>query len=205
MTEIINVIVWPLVTLIAAVIFRRGITDILRRTRKIGIKKIGLETYSAQETQDERRKKSSDDWPSLLDPTVLRDQEEFIKEDLKKQSLDAESDTACFLIRQLAATEIELWFEQAYNAIYGSQIVLLKQLNEVAGKGQSLDFVSSYFSSTKERHPNQFKDWDLERYLSFLRKHLLITNKDDNYHITTRGVGFLVWLARYGLPEDRPF
>lgn len=207
-TSLIKPVIWPVVVLVGSIVFlllfRQQIIGILGRVWKIG--RGGLEMLPLpQESHEEGRKKVVDELMGSQDSKLVQEQQELIKEDLEKRGLEVESDTARVLIKHLAQTHIELSFEQAYGSIYGTQIVLLKKLNEVAGKGQPPEFVSAYLASVKERYPDQFKDWDLERYLTFLRNHLLITIKDGNYHITVKGVDFLLWLARYGRSEDRPF
>lgn len=206
--SLIKLVIWPVVVLIGSIVFlllfRQQIVSFLGRVRKVGTG--GLETYPLpQESTEGGRKKVVDELMGSQDSQLVQEQQELIKEDLKKRGLEAESDAARVLIKHLAQTQIELSFEWAYGSIYGTQIVLLKKLNEVVGKGQPPEFVSAYLASVKERYPNQFKDWDLERYLTFLRNHLLITIKDGNYHITVKGVDFLLWLTRYGRSEDRPF
>ena len=90
-----------------------------------------------------------------------------------------------------------------YRLIFGSQIFLLKKLNEVAGQGKPIEFVATYFEHVKNLFPKQLGDWSLEQYLAFLIGRSLITTKGNIFHITNLGVEYLTWMIRNGRGEDK--
>ena len=100
---------------------------------------------------------------------------------------------------------ILLEFEQIYNLIFGTQISLLKKLNEVVGQGISEHEVQLYFSDVQENHKEEFGIWSLDQYLNFLIERTLILFKDGAYHITNLGVEYLTWMARNGKSENKWF
>lgn len=100
------------------------------------------------------------------------------------------------LIKHLAASIILLDFEQIHNLIFGSQIFLLKKLNEVAGQGKAREFLATYFGHVKTLFPEQLGGWSLEQYFGFLIGRSLITIEADTFHITNLGVEYLAWVIK---------
>lgn len=208
-TEILATLSWPhfafLTALICVLLFRAQIGNLLSRVTSID--KSGIKAQPAPEAQREEKQREAAQ--ALLDAIgtsiVLKDVEARIRKELTDRGLETHGDTANVLIRHLAATRILLEFEQVHNLIFGSQIFLLKKLNEVAGQGKSKEFVEDYFTRVQELFPEAFREWTLEQYLAFLLGRLLIVAQDGKYHITNLGVEFLTWMARNGRREDGAF
>jgi len=135
---------------------------------------------------------------------VLREVEGRIKADLEDRGLEAEGDTAKVLVKHLAATKILLEFEQIHNLIFGTQIFLLKKLNEVGGQGKNREYVIAHFEQVKELFKSNFVQWSFDQYMAFLLTRLLVTVDRDTYHITNLGVEYLTWMARTGRSENQP-
>lgn len=209
MTEILAALGWPhfafLTALVCVLLFRTQIGTLLSRITSID--KTGIKAEAAPEVQREEKQREAAQ--ALLDAIatsiVLKDVEARIRKELADRGLEAQGDTANVLIRHLAATRILLEFEQVHHLIFGSQIFLLKKLNEVAGQGKPTEFVESHFTQVQELFPDAFREWTLEQYLAFLLGRVLILAQDGKYHITNLGVEFLTWMARNGRREDGPF
>lgn len=128
-----------------------------------------------------------------------------IKTDLDEKELPYDSPTDEILIKHLAGTQIALQFETTHNLIFGSQITLLKKLNSIQPQGESKERIESYVLSVFGQFPNSFRDWNYDKYLSFLYYSVLITNSDENtIHISVRGIEYLSWIIRNGKREDNP-
>jgi hypothetical protein len=198
---------WPLVSLIFALIFifvfKKAIREFIGKIKSVG--KEGLKTESSQTTEvEEKRKQAVEELMKFGDSNVTHELESYIFKDLKQQGLNTDSDTVKVLIRHLAATQLALDFEQIYNIIFGSQIFLLRKLNEAAGTGLNIDIIKTHFKYVQGLFDEQLNNWTMEQYLSFLFRKTLITVKDNNYHITIKGVDFLVWLTKTARIENRP-
>jgi len=102
----------------------------------------------------------------------------------------------------LAATQLALDYEHIHNLIFGTQINLLKRLNEVVGQGRSGDYMANFLVEVKAIFP-ELADWTLDKYLTFLSTNNLITINEGGYHITNKGVDYLTWISRTGHSEDR--
>lgn len=205
--KLINSFGWPHVSLIFALIFifvfKKPIREFIGKIKSVG--KEGLKTESIQTLQvEEKRKQAVEELMKFGDSNVTNELENYIRQDLNRRGLDTDSDTVKVLVRHLAATQLALDFEQIYNTIFGSQIFLLRKLNEAAGIGLYYDFIKTHFERVQSQFPEELSSWNLEQYLSFLFGRLLITFKDNNYHITIKGVDFLIWLTKTSRSDNRP-
>jgi len=209
MAEIISSLGWPHVSLIFAVIFLllfwKPIAGFISRTTKIDKTGISAEKHSAPEAQREvADKKTVEELLNAVQRSIVLDETESrIRDELAEKNLDTDSDTARILIKHLAASRIVSEFEQIYNFIFGSQIILLKRLNEVAGQGASEEDIAEFYCQWQDVYKEQLGDWSLDDYLTFLKNRALITLKNGRYHITNLGVEFLSWMVRIGRSENK--
>lgn len=186
------------------VLYRQPISSLISRITKID--KEGLIAGSVPEAQREKTNPAA--VQQLLDvignSIVITDLEGRIKSELNTNGLSTNEDSVKVLIRHLAGTQLLLSFEQIHNLIFGSQISLLKKLNEVTGQGRPLTFVKNHFDHIKTLYSDEFRDWSFEQYLEFMFRRSLIISDNDQVHITNLGVEYLIWMARNGRREDNP-
>lgn len=135
---------------------------------------------------------------------VLQMTEEIVRTGLRAKGLDETGPTVDVLVRYLAGTTLLLDFEQIHSAIFGSQIYLLKRLNEVRGSGQAWEFIEDHFDKAKEQYPRVFVDWTVDRYMRYLEQTDLVLYGDERRcHITKRGLEFLQWVVNNGRLENK--
>lgn len=208
MVNIVKEAVWPVVLLLTVLsfmlLFRTQLAALISRITSID--KSGVKTSPAPESQREQQKTEAvqELLSSIGDSIVLRDIEGRIKSFLKDLGLAIEGDTIKVLIKHLAATQILLEFEQVHNLIFGSQIFLMKRLNEVTGQGQSKAMVVAHFEHVRQMFRPDLDSWSFDQYMTFLLAKSLVTVTRDVYHITNIGVEYLTWMARTGRSENRP-
>jgi hypothetical protein len=187
-------------------VFRQPISGLIKRTTKID--KGGLIAVPSPEIQREKTGNSVEAVQQLLDAVgnsiVINEQEEYIKKDLATRGLSTEGDSVKVLIKHLAGTQLLLAFERVHSLIFGSQIFLLKKLNEVAGQGRAVEFVNKHIDKVKSLYSNELGSWSNEQYLNFMYSHLLIVRHGSQIHITNLGVEYLTWIARNGRSENNP-
>ena len=207
--EIISALGWPHFAfafgLVFLLIFREQLRALLGRITSID--KTGIKTQPNPEIQREDPKNIEAAQELLLaigNTIVLQDIEGRIKNELTSRQLSVDGETTKVLIKYLAAAQVGLEFEQVQNLIFGSQIFLLKKLNEVSGQGQPSALVESHFEHVQKVFSDSFTDWSLEKYLHFLFERSLVIFQDGRYHITNLGKEYLVWIARTGRSEDKP-
>lgn len=160
---------------------------------------------STQETDKKVEKEQIEKLLAVVgDNIIISDIVSNIKSELESKGLSTDGDSVKVLIKHLAGTQLLLRFEQIHSAIFGSQIYLLKKLNESSEKGRNLDFVYHHIDHIKTLFP-ELADWDYEQYLAYLYSHLLITNgENEKVHITNLGVEYLTWLIRNGRSDNKP-
>lgn len=208
MEEIIKILSWPHFTfvfsLIFIAVFRKNIAELISRIT--GIDKSGVKASPLPEAQREDKKTEAvQELLSVVHDSVgLRNREELIKNDLTTRGLETNGDTVKVLIKHLASTKALLEFEQIHNLIFGSQIYLLKKLNEVIGQGMNKETVIAHFESVKNYH-EELKNWSFEQYMAFLKTRSLVIMDQDNYHITVFGVDYLVWIVTNGRSENKAY
>lgn len=209
MEGIIKAIGWPHLAFLFGVffvlLFRKPLFGLISRVTSID--KSGIKASQTPEAQREEQKKETVQQLLLAigDSIVLQDIEGRIKADFKAKGLETEGDTIKVLMKHLAGTTVLLEFEQIHNLIFGSQIFLLKKLNEVAGQGKPAEFIVTHFQHVQGLFPEQLGNWSIEQYLAFLLSRLLITTKGNVFHITNLGVEYLTWMVKNGKSEDKPF
>lgn len=129
--------------------------------------------------------------------------EEKIKKDLDDRGLSYTSDSEAILIRHLAVAQSNYWFERCYSFIFGSQLQLLKHLNENRSP-VNIDFIEDYFVAVKNRNPEIMPNWTAHNYINFLLDSNLLAEKDGCYQISIAGNEFLTLLARTGYSMNKP-
>lgn len=127
-------------------------------------------------------------------PTMVKQ----ISEDLLK-NIDSvpEAKRVNLLILRLAEARVDSHFERTYRLIYSSQIKMLKYLNTVYEVNR--DKAQELFQSYHSYYDNEI----FESWLKFLKKTLLIQEINNSFQITEIGKDFLVYLTKYGLPEEK--
>jgi len=206
--DIIASLSWPHVTLIFGItflfIFRSQIGGFIQRVRSVGKDGVTTDTEIISQKQDENTINILQHIE--IEKSILLDEvEKAICDDLKTRGLDNEGDSIKVLVRNLAVTKINLEHEQTYDTIFGSQIHLLKKLNENTGVGLHKDYLIAFYKTVKEDNEDAFASWELEQYLEYLSARTLITIKQGNYYITDRGQDFLIWLTKHGKPENKGY
>ena len=162
--------------------FRKPLMGLIDRTEKIG--KDGLTAGNKSKIQDDSSPTTSESVQTLLDyvgnSIVINELETNIVKDLKGKNLDSSGDTAKVLIKHLAGTQALLAFERIYSNIFGSQIQLLKRLNE---QSRDNDFALQHYNQVCENVPN-FKDSvTYDNYNNFLISNILIIKKDNSIKV----------------------
>jgi len=206
---VISSIGWPQATLLFGLIFIAAFFGPVRRfiERVQSVGKDGVTTNAVEALPNaqlaEQKKKAVEDLMRLPDSALLKELEAVILLDLRNRHLDTESDTTKVLVRHLAATQIALEYEQVHGVIFGSQIYLLKKLNEAEPVGLDLAFVERHFAHVQKLFEEQLGDWSMDKYLQFLFDRVLLRVDGNRYHITVRGNDFLMWIVRMGRSENR--
>lgn len=198
--EYLKVLVWPIITGGFIYYFRNEIRVLIKKGLNLkfpGGPEIGLGIHT-QEDQNIEQSLNPSDINKFDD--ISQKYEDQIKElGNNKQKLETE----------LINTTIYLEFERIYNAIFGSQILLLKVLKSNQGINNlfynSLDIVN-YFVNVKVNWQAELQNWTSSLYMKFLIESNLVNynSSQDKYYITDKGIAFLSYIAIRGYNETKP-
>jgi hypothetical protein len=134
-----------------------------------------------------------------LEPSVQairRDLTNIIGPDLKNQ-FEA-------LLYYSALCNVALTHERNYNAIFGSQLQLLAQMNVTLGVPPSV--ARQIYDAAKSANPEVYRAFPFEQWLAFLQRGGLITDAPNgNYVLTSYGRGFLRYILDRHLSVNKPF
>lgn len=201
---------WPIATLVFGiffvVLFRQQIGNFLTRVNSVS--REGLSTVPSSNKRNVEQQADapdSKDVQSLLqsfDSPALLHHERLLFSDLEARKLDSSSDTTKVLVRYLAKTRLFLACEFVYRLIFGSQIALLKRINELGGKMTAAE-TRAFYDAVSRLHPDVFPANHSEPYLDFLLRQGLVSSKEDHFHLTDFGREFLTWLVHSGASENK--
>lgn len=162
-----------------------------------------IQTFQKKQQSKQSKKEDEQNIKDLMDYgkefSIISEQERRIEEDLNNRGLEITGNTAKVLIHHLAAVQVLVAFERMYYTLFGSQIRLLKILNNT---NMPLDSVKEYFEEVKSRLPNELSIWTVDTYLQYLLTSDLI-KKDTEIRITKIGKEFLIWLSKTGYLIDK--
>lgn len=196
-------VAWPAAVIVIAVIYKVDIQSLLPRLRKAG--PTGVELDPAEQ----QKKVSSTavvqpgsvelkQLPGVGRTPAIEQVEREIHVSLSK--IDEENRTD-ILVRSLAESQLAATFERIYNVIFGSQITVLKRLNEL---GQvSIADAKEFYEQVAADHPDVYSRFSFEAWLGFLISQGLVRTHDGFLQITELGREFLLYITVRRMPENK--
>jgi hypothetical protein len=191
---------WPAAALLLGfgflLIFRRPISSILDRTRKVG--KGGLETFDSPQLPAPAQKPDPlAEFMGTYDNPLLREQEDAILMDLKERGFADTAAAQKVLVRSLAGTQILLHFENISASIWASQISLLTHLNSRPA-GATLGEVRPFYDNARKQYPAAYQNYQFEPWLAFMESFNLIERRKGVIFLSKVGREFLKWRIEAG-------
>ena len=217
----LGVLAWPVAILAFAslfiLLFRQPISNFLGGMKDVDVLGVKATSSSPQQVAEQKQAVASEapveeqagppPHQALLDEIdrspLQTELAARVRTSLTERGMSTDGNTVEVLIQHLAASQIAREFESAYSLIFGSQIRLMKFLNESRPQGATPEQVAAYFQAVYAVTP-ALHDWSQDDYLQFLKSRwLILTLEDGNYGLTVRGIEFLHWLIRHGRSEDK--
>jgi len=153
------------------------------------------------------RNSKNDKKENLLEEPEVSKTMRFISDSIKKvleeNGYDYDNKTSKLLISHLAYERLNYSFFITHREIFGSQISLLKLMNNNQGEGVGELYIEDYFKKVKKENPNSFLGWTHENFIEYLVTVELIVKEENTYKITYFGVEYLTWLVKIGYQEDK--
>ncbi len=209
----IQYITWPLSILLLGIFFllffKKQISDFIDRTKPISKNGIMTDTHSIlqkADSENDAQNNANKDQMAYGESPVFIELQENIRKDLIEKKLTKDSDKIDYLVGQLSTYFIRSDFEMIYRIIFGSQIFLLKKLNQSKPSGIFEDIIEKHFKYTQEKYPEVFQGWTVDSYLRFLfLRNLILKMEDGTFHITVKGIELLSWIIRMGYRDFKEF
>jgi len=200
--EIVEALKWPVVVVLFMIIFRKPISELIRRIKKVTPR--GFDTSDDQTQAQIPADRAVDDLMKAFDSIVLKGYEKLIYDQLKDKGLEASGDTTKVLVHHLASTQVQLHLELILSGIWQSQVQVLEVLN-TSGSSLTDEDLAQIYEGAAGKYPLVFETYPFNAYMDHLIRSNLVIKSGDAYSITNLGVEFLQYVARYGRRPARPF
>jgi hypothetical protein len=193
--DYLRVLVWPVVALLIAFMFRVKLRELIDRLREFGLFGVHGKLDPPGQRQDPPAAEEAGIYAEGLDLV------EYYEEQLVEHETEVEQ-----LRQQLAVAEVRLGLEEIWNRIYGSQVTSLQQLRG-APNGLTREALQRIHTDAVT-HRGLLLDFD--QWMVFLLRPsgpgggLAMLTPDGTYHITQKGIGLLGYgeVSGYGF---RPY
>ncbi len=184
------IVVWPLVVVLLALVFKKHIISFLSYFSKY-IYELKAKLPGGVEIEINKQKEI-DRNPSEI---INQDSNDF-KAALKALTT-VEIERNDFKLKANVA-ELKLHFEFIHNFIFDSQFNLLKLIWQSNTKSINIQFVNNYFLKTKLGQ-SPF-DWDFSTYLEFLKATKVLEITDNKVFLTRLGEEYINYISREKIP-----
>jgi hypothetical protein len=198
---------WPLAAVIVAIVYKMEFRSLLPRLRKAG--PTGVEFDPAQQQASVTAGGAPPapgqlrEFPGLVRTPVIEQVERQLHANLGGLTNLSDEEKRDLLVRVLAQTQLEAAFDRTYNIIFGSQIVLLRRLNDL-GRMSLADARAFYDTYAVAKFPEVYSQYSFDQWIHFLSNNFLVTLGDGFVEATELGRNFLVHLTNRRLTEYKP-
>ena len=198
--EYLRVLAWPVVVLVAALILKDDIRNLLTRLGEFKYKDVAISFPS----QTPPNKEISEDLKKTK--TFAEEKKEVeAKERIITPTPEQLQQQIAALLTQIAALQTAFRFERIYASIFGSQIVILENLkNNLAGLFHVV--VVKVYDDFRQNDP-VLKNYAFVDYIGYLINAGLIqaveTPTGRRYLITDLGTDFLNYIEKSGYSKKR--
>ena len=189
--------VWALLVGGLAFAFKKDISALLGRVKKVGPAELEAAGQQALVTVTPPQVPVAAPVISAPAGSLPAKVEEFAVSSAKNFS---EGERANFFKAQLVAAAVGLTYEQANYVIFGSQLQLLLELN---GATTVIFRASEIYRRVAELEPAFYSTYPFELWIGWLERNSLVSNVDGNLSITYDGREFLKYLIHRGYPMVR--
>lgn len=199
-------IAWPLVSLVAFVIFvlvfRRELRLLLPRVTSIGLQ--GVTTSPAGQSGDAPQAlDAARELLKLPSTPILLAREDQVRTHLAAKHLPKSEDREAVLIRYFAAAWLHNDLDWIYMRILGSQLGALQFLN--AQRFTPLAAIRVWYDQAASRDPDAYSGFNFHQWMTFFFLQNLAEQSADVVTITEFGREFLRHVITRGLPIVKPY
>jgi hypothetical protein len=190
---------WPAVAAAFIWLFREQLRLLVPRLKSLGPTGASFVEAPNNQAEVERSITEPGSKTSLPPPTpAVRMVEDRLRANVPALGADSVTDN---LYRLTAAAQLNAHYCRVYIAIFGSQITILKQTNELGPMEPGV--ARQIFSNAMKDFSAFYGAYTFEEWVSFLTNTELLTVESGRYVITDVGSGFLIFLPESKLTEHK--
>ena len=196
--QIIDVLKWPFLVLIVVLLIKKPLVDLINRITKIGHGGTSLEAEQQKSAgkQEKRQVSNVDRALGLFRPETVEFFKSAVLQETNLDNIPTDKEKTELLLNYSIAIYIIKHYEMIYNAIYGSQLMILQQLNTFAFENN--ETLKRYYNYAVEQSPKFYDNYPYEDYIEFLYSFNLIVEEEDRVKVTILGVDFLKYITETG-------
>ncbi|NJM33739.1 MAG: hypothetical protein HC850_02420 [Rhodomicrobium sp.] len=200
--DILVPIAWPLVAIAAIIAFRKYIGDFAKRLVKAGPG--GIEAAPPKQSAEAVNKSTEKSLDPRPDVPLLEPWEPLIRADVVhlKEAGVTDDELERRLVRKLAVAQQRVAYETISRQIYGTQIALLKHLQDGQIKTRH-DLQDLY--DEHELRAIGYGDTSFDAWIGFMLDLDLVHAVGNGYQISEHGQRYLGFVRHIGLSENRLF
>jgi hypothetical protein len=195
---IIDVLKWPILVLIVVLLIKKPIVDLINRITKIGHGGTSLEAEQQKSAgkQEKRQVSNVDRALGLFRSETVEFFRTAVLQETNLDNIPTDKEKTELLLNYSIAIYIIKHYEMIYNAIYGSQLMILQQLNTFAFENN--ETLKRYYNYAVEQSPKFYDNYPYEDYIEFLHSFNLIVEEENRVKITILGIDFLKYITETG-------
>lgn len=200
-SALLHSIAWPIAATVIAVLFRTDIRSVLPRIRKAGPTGVELDPVQQQNIgKADLTLSAAKQLPGLVRTRAVEDLERLLRQNLNAFPEDDRLDWA---LVELARSRLVAHFERVYRAIFGTQMAILRRLNEQ--NTITTEGAKQFYLEHAAKHTEIYETYGFDGWITFLMNENLIMQHEDKLDISPVGRDFLVYTTIKGMTELKPY
>lgn len=195
---------WPVAAVIIAVVYKIEIRTLIPRLRRAGPTGVEFDPAAQQQAVTAANNPAPGQlrqFPGMARTVAMERLERQLHTQLAALTNMSDEEKRDLLITRLAQTQLQEFFERIYNAIYGSQIVALRRLNEIGRV--SIEDARSLFEQYATQYPQIYTNYTFGQWVNFLIDNGLVSRSDNFFEIVDLGREFLIFITARRLTENK--
>jgi len=182
-----NALIWPIVVIILAIIFRSTLQDLIKRFKKG--KAFGAEIELENEVQKQqnsnvRELTNIEKATAIFHGETINYFRGLVISESEYEKMTSDAQKTETLIKYATIIYIKSNFDYLYEDVFGSQLKLLLHLNTVPHTGETYEGLKLFYDEAVEQYGKRYDGYSYENYFNFLIRKGLVVAKGDRYVIT---------------------
>lgn len=198
--SIIGSLMWPIVILVIAIIFRKEIQGLIIRIQKFSVPSASIDLL-APDIQQQEKRKPEENFARAAKSQAIETVEVTVRDQI--QAIP-EPQRAALLINEVAKLRLISHFYYTYYYIFGSQIRALRFAEKMGGSC-TIDEAAQFYHVAFSGYPDNAKDFTSDLWFKFIIENQLAIVREERFDLTPIGSDFLMFIAAMNLTENRAY